>query len=100
MWCEVNYTGNWIPIMEWTRTDGKTIDADIVYINTSTTVTSSLITQLSSSDNGVTFTCKTTFNVTSTKISIIRRPGEIMAPNVPSYQQTWNFTVNMHVLRE
>ncbi len=62
MTCTVNYTGNWIPVMEWTRTGGQGIDDHIINTNTSTTVTSSLITQLRSSDNGVTFTCKTTFN--------------------------------------
>ena len=86
--------------MEWTRTDGQMIAADIVYIYTSTTVTSWLITQLSSSDNGVKFTCKTTFNATSTKINMPWRPGEIVANNVPGYKYSWNFTANIHVLRE
>lgn len=95
MWCTVNYTGNWIPVMEWTRSNGQTEDSNITYSYTATTVTSSLITQLNSSDNGVTITCKTSFKPTSTMTSSTRRQGEGHATNVPNYQHLWSFTTNV-----
>src|SRR6218665_1515159 len=67
MWCKVNYSGNYILDMEWTRNDGQTVDT----YNTrssleSRKVTSSLIKELASSDNNVTFTSKMSLNPNST----------------------------------
>ncbi len=59
MCCTVNYTGNWTPDLEWSTSNGQTIDANFVYMNTSSTVSSSVTIQLDSSDDGVTFKCTT-----------------------------------------
>jgi len=79
--------------MEWNGSYDQTAASVITHNNTSiTTVTTSIAMQLNSSDNGFTFTCKTSFKPTSTKTRIILRPGESCATNVPGYLHVWNFT--------
>lgn len=72
--------------------EGDYIQMCITYTNTAYAATSSLMRQLTSSDNGVTFICKTSFKPTSTKFSITSRLGEGHATNVPHYQHLWNST--------
>lgn len=95
MWCTVNYSGNWIAVIDWTKNDRQMTDTDSIYTNTSTTVTSLLTTQLSSSDNIVTFTCKTTFNETLPKFKTTLKPDDVVATNVPGYQFSCNATTNV-----
>lgn len=81
--------------MDWTGNEGQIAEASILYTNTSIKVASSLTMQLTSSDNKVTFTCKTSFKPMSTKISITGKPNEALATNVPHYQHLWNFKFNV-----
>ena len=96
MYCTVNYTGNWIPDLEWPSSNGRTIDAYMyfVYTNTSTTVLSSITMQLDSSDDGVTFTCKISFRPITT-INKTTIPGESLATNIPLYQYVWSVKLNV-----
>lgn len=93
--CAVNYTGNWIPTMEWLRNNEPTVDADVFYTNTSTNVASSLTIQLIANDNGVSFTSKTTFKPALTRISRTDNAFETFATNIPQYQYFWNFKSNV-----
>ena len=95
MWCRVNYTGNWILVMEWTINRQK---PDRPTHNTygSRRVTSSLIKQLASNDNGITFTCKMSLNPNVTNnLHVPAQVGKTMATNIPYYQHSWNYTANV-----
>ena len=97
MWCTVNYTGNWILVMEWTL-NGQIPDRPTHNTYQPRRVTSSLTKQLVSSDNGVTFafTCKMSLNPNSS--NNLRVPAQVyrtMATNIPYYQHSWNYTPNV-----
>ena len=91
MWCKVNYSGNYILVMEWTRNDGQTVDTYTRSSRRSSKVTSSLIKKLISRDNNVTFTCKTSLNLNSTN-GIPAGVDITKATNIIYYQYSWNYT--------
>lgn len=90
--CTINYTGNWLLAMDCSKSSGQSIEANINYTRNSMYVpwTSSLITQLSLNDNGVTFMCTTTFKPKPTNKGTADEV--VQANNVPDYHHTWNFT--------
>ena len=94
MWCTVNYSGNWIPLMEWTSNNGHNAHSDIRYTNSSKSLESMLITQLDVNDGEVTFTCKTSFKPMIENIRTTPQ-GVVSAANVPHYQHLWNYTVTV-----
>lgn len=94
MWCTFAYAENWSLAMECTRNNEQTVDADIRSTFESRKVVSSIIIQLASSDNGVTFTCKTSLSQNTTSSSPAKG-GETHATNIPHYRHSWNYTVNV-----
>lgn len=94
MWCTFTYAENWSLVMKCTRNNEQTVDADIRSTLESRKVVSSIIIQLASSDNGVTFTCKTSLCQNTTNSSPAKG-DETHATNIPHYQHSWNYTVNV-----
>lgn len=88
MWCAINYSGNCIPVMKWTRGNKQIVDDEVFNINTSNRVTSSVTIRLESSDDGVTFMCKTT-------VSGNKGPRRPLAANIPLYQYVWSVKTNV-----
>lgn len=89
--CTVNYIGNWIPVMQWTGGNEQNVYAQVLYFNTPTRVTSSIAIRLESSENGVTFTCKTSFDPMAT-VNGNNRPGEALATR---FQYVWSVIDNI-----
>lgn len=90
--CTVNYTGTWLPEIKCnkSRPNGQGINANTSYSNNRMP---SIITQLNSDDNGVTFTCNMTFKPISTNN---RSTKEVNQDNsVPDYYHSWKFTANV-----
>src|SRR6218665_272308 len=88
--CTVNYTGTWLPEIKCNKSNGQDIDANTSYSNNRIP---SIITQLNSDDNGVTFTCNMTFKPISTNN---RTTKEVNQDNsVPGYHHSWKFTANV-----
>lgn len=88
LWCRIIYIGSMIPIFSWTK--ANTQDAIVTDTTTSDnsslpfTITSSIIVQLNPDDNGVTFTCKITFQL----------PNNAEG-NTPDYEYTWKYTTSV-----
>lgn len=98
LWCTIEYNGNWLPVTEQNRSGNRKTDSASSSISTSltsTTITPSIRIQLTSSDNGVTITWKTSFKPTSTMRSTTRKPGEAVAVNVPQYQHLWDIKTSV-----
>ena len=95
MWCTFNYSGDWLFVLECTRNSVQTDNAYIRYKSTyKSREATSFVTQLTSSDNGIIITCKTSLNpnASSNRTAI---EGETKATNIPHYQHLWNYSVNV-----
>ena len=84
MRCSVVYAGSMLPIFTWTKEDSQeALDADSTTSGSHIvlrTTTSSVIRQLHSGDNGVTFKCKITFQLPHNSRG-----------NDPDYKYMWNY---------
>lgn len=86
LWCQVSYNGSMVPIIRWSRSDGRNLT---VYSNHSIgEYYYSRITELmTSGDNGVRYESKITFDkppgLTESQL------GVTQATNVPDYTDSW-----------
>lgn len=97
MWCTVKYNGNCDPEIERNiSTERNAVPSSGFSVSdTLKTLSPAITMQLTSSDNGVTFTWKTSFKPPSTITRLSRKSGEVPAANVPHYQHLWNFKANV-----
>ena len=88
MSCCIVYTGDMIPILSWTTDKAdNTIASDTSTADNRKlpmTTNSSIIRQLGSGDNGVTFKCNIRFRLSSNSEG-----------NPPEYEYTWNYTIRV-----
>lgn len=89
MQCNVRLLGHLFPVMIWRR-EGQLVDGvetETIEVRNGIVIKSSFLVQVTSMDNGVTFSCETLFipNVYTNSFSEFL----IKATNAPDYKHTW-----------
>lgn len=83
LWCSVNYSGSWAPVMQWQLNTETGVIADIQNVTVPyTSVLYTLALTAHRRMNGMTFSCITYF-------SVANKPTNTTATNVPEYKFTW-----------
>ena len=83
MTCNVNYSGNWAPVMKWQQDGGSVITTGVVDDTVPyKSVASSLTVSVTMNVTGSKFSCTTYFAEGN-------RPTTTRATNVPDYSYTW-----------